>query len=55
MAQLYGPFEQAIRTWLRGAELAEIVLVLEVIREELATRHMVLTYTTDYRAPGQGR
>jgi hypothetical protein len=52
MARLDDAMSEAFRTWCRLAEVQEIIAVLEIIREELAARHIVLAFTTEYRGPG---
>ena len=45
---------EALRLWLRGAEIPSVVELLEVIKAELLTRNIHLEYTTEYRIPPGG-
>ncbi len=45
---------EALRLWLRGAGMPEVIEVLELIRGELLTRNVHLEYTTEYRVPPPG-
>ncbi|HEV8663433.1 MAG TPA: hypothetical protein VGT06_09890 [Candidatus Methylomirabilis sp.] len=45
---------EALRLWLRGARIPEVVEVLELIRTELGTRNVQLDFTTEYRIPPGG-
>ena len=45
---------EALRLWLRGARIPEVIAVLELFRGELVTRNVVLEFTTDYRIPEGG-
>lgn len=45
---------EALRIWLRGAEIPSVVELLEVIRAELLTRNVHLEFTTEYRVPPGG-
>ncbi len=53
--QLDPGFEEAIRVLLRGADLQEVILVLELIREHLAMQNVTLRYSTEYRPPEAGK
>ncbi len=55
MVQLPSGFEHVVRFMLRGMEGPQIIRVLELIKEELATRHVILEYTSEYRPPGPGK
>ncbi len=52
MARLEDSMREALRTWCRLAEPREIIELVEIIREELATRDVMLAYAMEYRAPG---
>ena len=45
---------EALRLWLRGARIPEVVEVLELFRVELVTENVALEFTTDYRIPEGG-
>lgn len=42
---------EALRLWLRGADIPSVVELLEVIKAELLIRNIHLEYTTEYRIP----
>ena len=45
---------EALRLWLRGAGIPEVVALLGMVQAELATRNIVLEFDVRYQAPGRG-
>ncbi len=45
---------EALRLWVRGARIPEVIEVLELIRRELVTHNVHLEFTMEYRPPQGG-
>lgn len=45
---------EALRLWLRGAGIPDVVVLLEMVQAELATRKIVLEFDVRYEAPEPG-
>lgn len=45
---------EALRLWVRGARIPEVVEVLELVKGELQGRKVVLEFTVDPRIPEGG-
>lgn len=45
---------EAVRLWLRTARIPSVVALLEVVKAELATRHIVLEFAVTPRGPERG-